>query len=257
MEEVIEKLFENKSEQEISNMLVNINKFQLNRKNHIKKYNRLRKLHSEIISSMENYMINGKYNMNYNFKLIEDDIDKETSELDFYLDLFNINDKSILIDLFVYKNHPKISSITEIYIKNKKFKSEEKIKMLNSMNNSYVGLFKIIDADRNNGYVIYEDVFTKKKFKIIDISMSSTFKYNKNRIIYFYNRIITFDDISFGTGIHCMMTCKNETLNEFIKKHKLKNCSDFSRCLLLYDLSKKEQKLTVNYNNQYGYRRYN
>lgn len=34
--------------------------------------------------------------------------------------------------------------------------------MLNSMKNSYAGLFKVVDADRNDGYITYEDVFTKK-----------------------------------------------------------------------------------------------
>ena len=146
-------------------------------------------------------------------------------------------------------------SITEIYLQKNKFRNEEKIKMLNSMKNSYVGLFKVIDTDRNDGYITYEDVFTKKKFKVIDIAMSSTLKVDKKRMIYVYNRIITFDDISFGTGIHCMMTSEHKLLKEFIKKHKYKNCSDFSRCLLLYDLSKKDNDLTVGYNNQYGYRR--
>ena len=37
------------------------------------------------------------------------------------------------------------------------------------MKNSYVGLFKIIKVDREEIYVYYQDVFTNKKFKIIDI----------------------------------------------------------------------------------------
>ena len=54
-------MFENKSLSEISTMLVNLNKFRLNSKEHIRKYNRLRKLHSEIIDSMENYNRNVRY----------------------------------------------------------------------------------------------------------------------------------------------------------------------------------------------------
>lgn len=52
-----------------------------------------------------------------------------------------------------------------------------------------------------------------------------------------------------------MMSSEHKLLQEFIKNHKYKKCSDFSRCLLLYDLSKKENDLIVSYNNQYGYRR--
>lgn len=255
MDLLLEKMFENKSPNEISTMLINLNKLQLNSKKHIKKYNKLRKLHSEIIDSMENYIIDGKYNISDNYNSIYIDIDKEIPELDFDLDSNDVDDRTILNDLFMYKNHSKLMSITEIYLQKNKFRNEEKIKMLNSMKNSYVGLFKVIDTDRNDGYITYEDVFTKKKFKVIDIAMSSTLKVDKKRMIYVYNRIITFDDISFGTGIHCMMTSEHKLLKEFIKKHKYKNCSDFSRCLLLYDLSKKENDLTVGYNNQYGYRR--
>ena len=248
-------MFENKSPNEISTMLINLNKLQLNSKKHIKKYNKLRKLHSEIIDSMENYIIDGKYNISDNYNSIYIDADKEIPKLDFDLDSNDVDDRTILNDLFMYKNHSKLMSITELYLQKNKFRNEEKIKMLNSMKNSYVGLFKVIDTDRNDGYITYEDVFTKKKFKVIDIAMSSTLKVDKKRIIYVYNRIITFDDISFGTGIHCMMTSEHKLLKEFIKKHMYKNCSDFSRCLLLYDLSKKDNDLTVGYNNQYGYKR--
>lgn len=251
MDELLEKILENKSQSEISSMLINFNKLQLNRKKHIKKYNKLRKLHSEIIDSMEKYIMDGKYNISDYYNYIYNDIDKEISELDINLDLNDDDDRTILNELFMYKNHPKLMSITEIYLQKNKFRNEEKLKMLNSMKNSYVGLFKVIDADRNDGYITYEDVFTKKKFKVIDIAMSSTLKVDKKRMIYFYNRIITFDDISFGTGIHCMMTSDHKLLKEFIRNHKYRNCSDFSRCLLLYDLSKKDNGLTVGYNNKY------
>jgi hypothetical protein len=253
--DLLEKIFENKSPSEISTMLINLNKFQLNRKKHIKKYNKLRKLHSEIVDSMENYIIDGKYNMNDYFNSIYNDIHKEIPELDFDLDFNDVDDRTILDDLFIYRNHSKLKPITEIYLQKNKFRNEEKLKMLNSMKNSYVGLFKVVAADMDDGYITYEDVFTKKIFKIIDIAMSSTLKIDKKRMMYVYNRIITFDDISFGTGIHCMMSSEHRLLKEFIKNHKYNKCSDFSRCLLIYDLSKKENKLTVSYNNQYGYRR--
>ena len=119
------------------------------------------------------------------------------------------------------------------------------------MKNSVAGLFKIIAVDSDNGYITCEDVFTQKKYKVIDIALSSTIKIDKNETIYLYNRIITFDNISYFTGIHCMMTSKNKELMDFIKKHKYKSCSDFGRCLILYDISKKQENLQVSYNNQY------
>lgn len=247
----LKNIFENISSNDLSDLLMKLNRMQLNSKKHIKKYNKLRRLHGEILDSMIDYIRSGKYVLEDNFKIICNDINKETPQLNFYLDLDDEDDSTILTELFVYKNYPKLKSITEIYLEKNKFRNADKIKMLNCMKNSYVGLFKIIGIDRNEGYVTYEDVFTKKKFKVIDIALSSTLRINKNKMIYVYNRIITFDDISFGTGIHCMMTSDHKLLKKFIKNHKYKKTSDFERCLLLYDISKKDNELVVNYNNKY------
>lgn len=146
-------------------------------------------------------------------------------------------------------------SVTEIYLNKNKFRNEEKLKILKAMNSSYVGLFKVIDVDRNDGYVTYKDVFTKKTFKIIDVAMSSTLTIDPKKPVYIYNRIITIDGISFGTGIHCMMTWKNEYLKKFINTHKYYKCSNFSRCIMIYEISKKEENLVVHYNNVYKNRR--
>lgn len=57
MDELVKKLFEDKPSEKILDMLINLNRFQINRKNNIKKYNKLRKLHVEILSSMQNYIL--------------------------------------------------------------------------------------------------------------------------------------------------------------------------------------------------------
>lgn len=44
------------SPEQFSNMLINLNKFQLNRKEHIKRYNKIRNMHSDILDSMESYI---------------------------------------------------------------------------------------------------------------------------------------------------------------------------------------------------------
>ena len=68
---------------------------------------------------------------------------------------------------------------------------------------------------------------------------------------YSYNRIITYNGISLGTGMHCVMTSDNEEFIYFIKNHNYNKCSDFSRCLLLYDICKRERNLVASYNNRY------
>lgn len=126
--------------------------------------------------------------------------------------------------------------------------------MLECMKNSYVGLFKVIAVDRNDGYVTYQDVFTKKKFKIIDIAMSSTLRVDKGREIYTYNRIITVDDISFATGIHCIFSLDSKLLMKFINSNNYKKCLSFIRCLLLYDISKNDSNVICAYHHKYGNR---
>ena len=254
MDKLVKMLFENKTSQEVSNMLVNLNCFQLNSKSHIKKYNKLRKLHSEILNSMQNYILSGKYDVRRYDDVVCRELESIIGSFDIDFDLNNNDDISVFLELFIYDNHPNIKSITDIYLKNNKFKNFEKIKMLKCMKDSYVGLFKVIAVDRNDGYVTYQDVFTKKKFKIVDIAMSSTLRVDKKREIYTYNRIITVDDISFATGIHCNFSSESKLLMKFINSHNYKKCSNFVRCLLLYDIYKNDSSIILKYNHKYGYK---
>ena len=236
---------------EISNMLINLNKYFLNSKEHIKKYYKLRRLHSEILDNMEDYIMSGKYNINKEFQVARKKIDKEVGNIRINLNYNDDNDMSVFTELFIYKNHPTLVSVTEVYLQKHKFRKEEKIKMLNSMMNSHASLFKIVDVDSTNGYVIYEDVFTKQKFKIIDIAMSCTSTIDNKKATYVYNRIITYDNISFGTGIPCIMTYKFKPLQKFIEKYKNKSISGFAKCLMLYDLSRKDDSVIINCNGNY------
>lgn len=111
--------------------------------------------------------------------------------------------------------------------------------MLEAMNNSYVSLFKVIDVDGTNGYVIYEDVFTKKHYKIIDKSMSILFDMKSD--LYIYNRIINYDGIYFGTGIKCQCI-ENKKILDYINMHKYKDTSDFLRCLEVYNICRKKRR---------------
>lgn len=237
--------------EEATNFIVNLNKtFFLDSKDYIKKYYKIRKLHSTIIDSMMNYIDSGKYPVDKYYNSILLDVRRETKNTMIFVDNATHDGAVIFNELFMYKTHYKIPSLTEIYIEKKKFKDKDKLKMLYAMKDSIVGLFKIINYDHVNGYVTYQDVFTKKKYKIIDISMSSMGKINEKQDLYIYNRIITYDKISFGTGIPCVFNGNNKRLKEFIKKHNYSNCSDFSRCLMLYDISREKGNIKMfNYHN--------
>lgn len=72
--------------------------------------------------------------------------------------------------------------------------------MLECMNNSYASLFKVSD-----------------------ISMRTTTVIDKKIDLYTYNRIITYNNITFGTGLHCINSSDSKQLISFIKKYKHKS----------------------------------
>ena len=219
--------------------LINFNRFLLKSKPHIKKYNKLRKLHSEILDSMEIYIVSKDYDSSKFFNKAVESSESELKEVDILLNRSNDKDNVVITELFVYKTSSQIPSITEIYIKKNKYRNLEKQKMLNSMNNSYVSLFKIVDKNLTEGTITYQDVYTNKKYKIIDVAMSTTIQIDVNKPKYIYNRIITYEDISFGTGIPCVLDCNNKNFRKFLKnKSKNKNYNNFTKCLILYDIKK-------------------
>ena len=238
---------------DMRNIMLNMRRHMLNRKSYIKKYNKYRKIHADILESMASYILDGKYD--FGKYISELNKDREVSSVEnlkgFDLSSDNPDDVSIIAELFVYKNLKEVPSVTEIYLEKNKFKNEDKVKLLKAMNESYVGLFKVVDIDFDNAYVTYEDVFTKKRFKVIDISMSTFSEVDKNSPIYLYNRVITVDGISFGTGIHCNINYKNKEFKKFLKEHDYENGTDFYRCLVLYEISKNEKNNRVRYNINY------
>lgn len=207
-------------------------------------------MQQEVTDSMLKYIFNSNYDTHKYESIIIAELKKIVNDFEVDFDFENQADLSIFIELFLYRNHKKIPSLTEIYLEKNKFRNPEKIKMLECMKNSYVGLFEVIDSDFINGYVTYKDIITKKEFKIIDVSMSSTFLMSKDRV-FTYNRIITFDDISFTTGIHCMFSSNSKYFEDYLKFNN-KKCSSFTKCLLLYDIYKKEDYINTFTNTKYG-----
>ena len=237
--------------EEMMHLLVGLNKVNLERKTHIKKYYKLRRLHSEIIDSMSKYMTSSKYSLKDVINKAISLASKETGHSFKTLNTNNADNQNILEELLIYKNNSNLQPLTELYIEKNKLKSKNKIKMLEAMNNSYVGLFKVINTDYKEGYVTLEDVFTKKEFKVVDVSLSSSFRVKDNPTLYTYNRIITYDNISFTTGIHCLMTENNKDLIKFINSNKYNNYSNLSRFLELYKICNQKNEINVVFNHNF------
>ena len=219
------------------NGMNNLRTFLLKKNQHIKEYYKYRNLHSEILNSMEKYIFSDKYDLTSELNNISGELLKETKNnydlLSIDLNLNKDLDINLYVDISIYKNHPSMKCVVEQYIEKNKFRNEEKIKMLNAMNNSILSFFKVLKSDYD-GFVEIKDVVTDKVYKIIDISLSNPIYKNNS---YFYSRLITINDISFLSGLMVLPT-NNKKINNYIKECRYRKKSKLVQTLEVYKLNK-------------------
>lgn len=219
---------------DITNGLINFRKLLIKNRPEIKLYEKTRELYEDVLDSLENYLI--KVIANKSTEMTKC-LEKENFNYLIDFDSRDEDNKSILLEMFIYKVSLNFKSITEEYIEKNKFRNVEKIKMLDAMNNSVVGLFKVINIDFDNCYVTYEDIFTHKTYKIIDITFSTIYKnLYKEKDLYVYNRLISYEGITLGSGMHIKINLDDNKFKNFLKKHNYNKYSDLYRCLYLYYL---------------------
>ena len=214
-------LFDDVKGEVISNFLNNMQNLLLKNKPHIKEYKKIRKLHDEIVESMLKYWQKEKFELKFDNNV--ENIDKnKMSNISSKFDANTELGMQAIANVLVYKNSCNMNCITEEFMKSKKYRSQEKIQFLESMLNSEAGLFEIIETDRVEGQVHLKNVLNNKKYCVTDIGLSSNLHNDK---IYLYTRIITYNDISFGTGFN-MAFDKND---EFICKWIRENLNDIDK----------------------------
>ena len=212
----------------------------LKKKSHIIEYQKARKLHSEIVNSMMDDYYNGKFEQRIetNTGLSKNDLqDSAPDNYLFYESNFDLNNPVSLMafqDMVTYKPAENMNSLTEEYIAKKRYRREDKKEFLQSMLESRLGLFQIVDTDEREGYVWLEDIFTGEKVQIIDIALSGVQDIEPQ---YIYTRIITYNGFSFGSGLNFVFKKTNPFIKKFIRQEK-KNFSrkgEFPRFLQLYN----------------------
>lgn len=229
--------------------LININVSKLKMRPEVKKYFKVRKIYEDVSKSMINNLFSGRYPIKEytekELKYLKKEVDKP-----FYidLDLEDQNDAKIFQELFLYKNSKVIPSMTETYLKSNRFKVKEKINMLKAMNNSFASLFKIINTDIETGYITVMDVFTNKEYKFIDAAFCTNIYMIKKTTIYIYTRLITYNGITFSTGLPCMFYGMSAKLRRYINKCK-NNLPGFLRCLYVYDIYRENPNVQISYRN--------
>lgn len=204
----------------------------------MKEYYHIKDLHNEIIEDMDEYFEKDKYNLKQVLKNIGpyllEELNCDEEKLKVYFDFDNDN-IDIFYEVFYYNNHSHMTSITEEYIKNEKYKeNKEKAKMLEAMNNSYASLFEIIDI--NESHIELKDVFNNEKVKIIDTTLNVL--KNVSNTIYIYSRIITYDNISFIACTPIIIKKEKEEIKKYIKSNKDKMKSSLTTTLELYQIEK-------------------
>lgn len=231
--------FENIKSEMMSNLLNGMQNLLLKNEPHIKEYRRIRKLHNEILESMMKYLEQGKFKLKIDRNM--EDIGKEgISYINCKFDTSTELGIQAMANAMVYKNACNMNCITEEFIKNNRYKTQEKIELLESMLNSEAGLFEITRTDREKGQVYLRNVLNNKEYCITDIGFSSNLR---NDTIYVYTRVITYHGISFGTGLNIAFDKKDDFIGEWIQE----NLKDFdtkqeiSRFMELYNKYEKDE----------------
>ena len=200
----------------------NMRKILMDKKPHIKEYQKIRKMHGKIVDAMIQYHDAGKFKRKIDTSIVQETKPENIRLLETDFDFKTDEGKQAYYDLMVYKTASNMSCITEDFIQNRRYKKPDETEFLRSMLDSKLGLFEITGTDMEEGYAYIKDVFTGDKYTIIDIALSGQER-QQYSTIYLYTRIITYRDISFGSGLNLIFDKKDK----FIKRHILEHKKDF------------------------------
>ena len=191
----------------------------LDRKPHIKQYYKIRKLHGEIVDTMVQYHENGKFKQEINADAVPQPkkYDKTLYLIESSFDFETKHGTNAFYDMLIYKSAPNTSCITEDFIRNHRYRKPEKIEFLHSMLDSKPGLFEVSNVDMHEGYAYLKEVFTGAEYKIVDVGLSGGPNYGD---FYLYTRVITYQGISFGTGLNLSFTKSDGFIKNHIRHHK-------------------------------------
>ena len=218
----------------------NLRRIFLDSKPHIKKYYKIRNMHSGIVNTMIQYHYDGKFKKQIDTSYVSEskkEVEVYLLEADFNLD--SQLGAQAFYDMWIYKTAANVTCITDNFLRDHRYRKPEKIEFLHSMLDSRLGLFEITGTDMKEGYAYLKDVFTGAEYTIIDIGLSGNFDFDK---CYIYTRIISYDGICFGTGLNFIFQKTDAFIKNHIQQHR-KNFNpngDFLRFTQLYNQYSKD-----------------
>ena len=230
----------------------NLRDFLLKDKSHIKKYKKARKIHGEIIDSMMRYFESSKYkeNIEKQYKEVIKQKNNNIDQFDTFFDTRTQLGVQALANVVIYKNIENMNCITEEFLQTNRYKKKEKEEFLKSMLDSKAGLYEIIKTDFEEAQVYLKNVLNGEITKLTDIGMSG----NKNNTgHYFYTRIISYNDINFGTGLSLIFDKKDKFIQKWIKDNKKEynKKQEIFRFLELYNKYRDDENKIVAHMNRF------
>jgi len=219
----------------------------MNDKPHIKEYYKIRKMHGKIVNAMIQYDDAGKFKRQIDTSIVQETKPENIHLLETHFDFQTDEGNQAYYDMMIYKTVLNMSCITEDFINNHRYKKPDETEFLHSMLNSKLGLFEIIGTDMKEGYAYIKDVFTGDEYTIIDIALSGQERQVYDTY-YLYTRIITYRDISFGSGLNLVFDKKDRFIKHHIWEHKkdFKSRGEFLRFVQLYNhYSKHNNKIKM------------
>ena len=222
-EKIIDYCEEDEVEDRIAALVNNLASMYNNQhKDHIQKYHTTRKLVYEVLSIMNNEVQNNLEHYINQYKLyFYNNVKYFSNKLNNTAIEYNVLFKSL-----VFFNIVNNESLVNKYIRTKRFKKEDKIKMLNALSNYQVGIYKISNIDKDNAYVTLKDIKTNKEIIIIDEGLVNSYHILKDKDLYLCCLSITYEDITFNE-ISVPIVNENKEINEFINLYKDNLLNDF------------------------------
>ena len=216
-----------KANREIEQMLLNIHTYRLRMLPHIKKYRKIRQLHQTLGQKMIDF-----YHEHPEIQ-IQRSINEQTEKIRsflYHLERFDLDDRLdslYYFDSILYPNGF-IYDMSSYFLDAHKVRSEQNIAFAKAMQESYLGMFEIIENNREEGRIKIRNLLNGKEIEIIDERLSFLPLPDKC----FLWRIIEFEEICFQTGF-TMMFDRHE-LKEWLKKHQNQDL-DFFDVYFLYE----------------------
>lgn len=220
--------------EDVIHYLINQKINALGDKPHLKKYLEIRKKIDTISNKMLEYFEKGNYNFDEEFNKINKILYDECTCINENIMLNWRDDKDILLDMLLFKNSPNVNCMISEFLSKKLYKDEEEKKILECMLKSTLSIYKMLKR-HDNGFIEIEDLITKKRIRIVDIAGS--LELNKDN--YMINRIISYNGISFGTGINLITNENNKEVEDYLKKH-INNKSKITVIMELRSIIKKQ-----------------